>query len=169
MSKEKELSALQRGYYTREELSHVLPSRERVEQGRTGVIECVEEIPCNPCAYVCPVDAIVKDSLCTPPTVLPEKCIGCTKCVGICPGLAIFNLLIKDGKGYVTMPYELRPEPKVGDKATMYDRSGKDVGVGTIVNPTYKDKGDSYPRWNVTVEMDDPDLCFEVRSIKILK
>jgi hypothetical protein len=47
------------------------------------------------------------------------------------------------------------------------DRSGKTVGEGKIVNPTYQAKGDAYPRWVVTVEMDDPALSYEVRAIKI--
>ena len=167
MNPENELSPLQRGYYTREEISHVLPSKERVEKGRVAVIECIEEIPCNPCAVVCPVKAIFKETLCTPSIVQTDKCSGCTKCVGVCPGLAIFLQLIKDGKGYVTMPYELSPEPKLGDKATLFNRAGEDVGTGIIVQPTYQSKDDAYPRWIVTVEMNDLDLCYDVRAIKI--
>ncbi len=168
MSIDNKLSATQRGYYTREELSPILPSRERVEKGRVAVIECIEAIPCNPCAGVCPVNGVQKDGLSVPPLVLPEKCIGCTKCIAVCPGLAIFNMMIKDGKGYVTMPYELNPYPTLGDKVKMLDRGGNDRGVGTIVQPTYNDRGDSRPRWIVTVKMDNPDLSYEVRAIKIL-
>ncbi len=76
---------------------------------------------------------------------------------------------IEDGKGYVTMAYEFLPEPKIGDKAQLLDRSGKVVGEGRIVNPTYQAKGDAYPRWVVTVEMDDPELSYEVRAIRILE
>jgi hypothetical protein len=54
-------------------------------------------------------------------------------------------------------------------KAELLDRSGKVVGLGTIVNPTYQAKGDAYPRWVVTVEMEDPELSYEVRAIKILE
>lgn len=167
MIHELELNALQRGYYTREELTHILPSRERVEKGKVAVIECIEPIPCNPCAHVCPSNGIKKDGLSKPSEVQEDKCSGCTKCVAVCPGLAIFLQEIKKGKGYVTMPYELLPAPKVGAKADMMDRSGKGVGVGSIVHPTYQAKGDAYPRWIVTVEMDDPELCYEVRAIKI--
>jgi hypothetical protein len=73
-------------------------------------------------------------------------------------------MLFKDGKGYVTMPYELSPDPTIGARADMMDRSGKVVGVGTIVHPTYRARDDSVPRWVVTVEMDDPDLTYEVRA-----
>ncbi|MCJ7732018.1 4Fe-4S binding protein [Candidatus Bathyarchaeota archaeon] len=166
-----ELNALQRGYYKREELEKfgALPSEEIVKRKRVAVIECVEEIPCNPCSVVCRVDAVVKESLCTPPKVQTEKCIGCTICVSVCPGLAIFLQAIKDGKGYVTLPYELLPAPKVGMKVQLMDRSGTVVGEGNIVMPTYQAKGDAYPRWVVTVEMDDPNLSYEVRSIKIVE
>jgi Fe-S-cluster-containing hydrogenase component 2 len=167
---DEELKAVQRGYNTREELDelNVLPSEEIVALKRVAMIECTEEIPCNPCAYVCRVDAISKDSLSSPGTVDFEKCSGCTACVAVCPGLSIFLQQIKDGKGYVTLPYELLPAPKDGDRVELTDRSGKIVGEGIIVKPTYQARGDAYPRWVVTVEMDNPALSYEVRSIKIL-
>ena len=168
---DEELEAVQRGYNTREELDELnaLPPEEIVTSKRVAMIECTEEIPCNPCAYVCRVDAISKDSLSAPGTVDWEKCSGCTACVAVCPGLSIFLQQIKDGKGYVTLPYELLPAPKDGDSVELIDRSGKVVGEGVIVKPTYQARGDAYPRWVVTVEMDEPALSYEVRSIKILR
>ena len=170
MTKE-ELNAFQRGYHRKEELDElaVLPPEETIKEKRVAIIECVEEIPCNPCAVVCRLDAIEKEGLCDVAKINWEKCSGCTLCVAVCPGLAIFLQNIKDGKGYVTMPYELLPPPKVGMKAQLMDRSGKVVGEGTIVNPTYQAKGDAYPLWVVTVEMNDPELSYEVRAIKILE
>jgi Fe-S-cluster-containing hydrogenase component 2 len=167
---EEELNAVQRGYNTKEELQELeaLPPKEIVTTKRVAIIECTEEIPCNPCAFVCKVDAISKESLSTPGVVNWEKCSGCTACVAICPGLSVFMQQIKDGKGYVTMPYELLPAPKMGDKVALMDRSGKVVGEGVIVMPTYQARGDAYPRWVVTVEMDDPELSYEVRAFKIL-
>lgn len=164
-----ELNALQRGYYKKEELEEfsVLPPKDVVQKKRVALIECVEEIPCNPCSVVCRVNAIQKENLCTPPVVDWEKCTGCTLCVSVCPGLAIFLQSIKDGKGYVTLPYELLPTPKVGMRVKLLDRSGTEVGIGNIVTPTYQAKGDAYPRWVVTVEMDDPELSYEVRAINI--
>ncbi|MES0325228.1 MAG: 4Fe-4S binding protein [Candidatus Bathyarchaeia archaeon] len=164
-----ELNALQRGYHKREELEEfkVLPPESIVSQKRVALIECVEEIPCNPCAVVCRVDAIEKETLCSPAIVDWEKCTGCTLCVAVCPGLSIYLQSIKDGKGYVTMPYEVLPAPKVDMTVQLKDRSGKTVGEGKIVMPTYQAKGDAYPRWVVTVEMDDPALSYEVRAIKI--
>ena len=76
-----ELNALQRGYHKLEELKEfsVIPPKEIVEQKRVALIECVEEIPCNPCALVCRIDAVSKETLCTPPVVDWNKCSGCTK------------------------------------------------------------------------------------------
>lgn len=171
MTENEELNYLQRGYNTCEELEEfkALPPREKDLSKRIAIIECVEEIPCNPCAYACRVDAIQKEGLCTPGVVDWDKCTGCTMCVAVCPGLSIFCQQIKDGKGYVTLPYELKPDPKTGVKVELLDRSGKKVGEGRIVNPTYQARGDAYPRWVVTVEMDDPELSYEVRAIKILR
>lgn len=164
-----EQSALQRGYNKREELKHKLPPKEKIQNKRVAIIECIENIPCNPCGAVCRVGAINKENLCTPGVVDVEKCTGCTRCVAVCPGLSIFLQEIKDGKGYVTLPYELLPAPKVGAKVDLFNRAGELVGKGKIVQPTYQAQGDAYPRWVVTVEMDDPELSYEVRAIKILE
>jgi len=168
---EEEMKPVQRGYYTREELEElgVFPPREELEKKRLCVIECVEEIPCNPCAAVCRSGAIIKEGLCKPPVVDWKACIGCTMCVAVCPGMSIFMQWIEDGDGYVTMPYELLPEPKIGDRVQLLNRKGEAVGEGMIVNPTYQARGDAHPRWVVTVKMDDPDLSYEVRAFKILE
>ena len=168
---EEKLTAVQRGFNTREELEELdtLPPKEILIGKRKAIIECIEEIPCNPCAYICRTDAIEKTSLSSLGKVDWDKCGGCTQCVAVCPGLSVFMQMIKDGKGYVTMPYEVLPEPKVGQRAKLMDREGIEVGEGTIVNPTYQAKGDAYPRWVVTVEMDDEELSYAVRAIKLIE
>ena len=67
------------------------PGEECLERKKVAVLECVEDIPCNPCEVSCPTGAIVVGA---PITNLPridgEKCTGCGLCVAVCPGLAIF-------------------------------------------------------------------------------
>ncbi len=164
-----DLNPFQRGYYTKEEFdnANVLPIN--IQGRRVAVIECPEKIPCNPCGFVCRFGAIYKKDLCTPGVVDWEKCTGCTLCVTVCPGMAIFLQKVENDKGQVTVPYELLPEPVIGDKAELLDRAGKYVGVGVVIGPTYQAKGDCYPRWVVTVEMEPPELAYEVRAIKILR
>jgi NADPH-dependent 2,4-dienoyl-CoA reductase/sulfur reductase-like enzyme/Fe-S-cluster-containing hydrogenase component 2/bacterioferritin-associated ferredoxin len=55
------------------------------------VFRCHQEIPCNPCSTVCPRDLIHIDGEITSIPYFQEEdlCIGCGKCVAVCPGLAI--------------------------------------------------------------------------------
>ena len=48
------------GVPSKEELASCpgVPSEERMRQGRVAVIECVQEIPCNPCSFSCKFNAI---------------------------------------------------------------------------------------------------------------
>jgi sarcosine oxidase subunit alpha len=62
------------------------------EDGIFPVFHCNQEIPCNPCTSVCPQEQIeTVDNLITQlPYFKGEKeCIGCGKCVAVCPGLAV--------------------------------------------------------------------------------
>ncbi len=100
-----------------------IPSKKQLEKG-VAILECVQEIPCNPCVDSCPVHAISMEDINAPPVNDFEKCIGCTKCVGICPGLAIFVVKLKDDKAWVTLPYEFVTVPNVGDRVQALDRTG---------------------------------------------
>ena len=53
---------------------------------RKILIDCKQNIPCDPCCHVCPTGAIVfGDSITDLPQVIEEKCIGCGKCESHCP------------------------------------------------------------------------------------
>ncbi len=158
---------LSRGYLTVEELKkiHPLPSEERLRKKPVAVPECPQEIPCTPCAEICPVNAI---SMPTPndlPKVNYEKCIGCSLCVQICPGLAFFMVQYKDDKARVTMPYELLPVPKRGDEVILLNRRGEEIGEGKVVLviPREKSIGDTNV---ITVEV-PIELAWEARAIKV--
>lgn len=141
-----------------------LPSRERLARGPVAIIECTEDIPCDPCVEACKLGAISKASLTTPPDIDYEKCTGCASCVDVCPGLAIFviNMNYKEGKALVSIPYEMLPVPKRGERVDALDRSGKKIGVGEIVK-VRKGKGATFV---VSVAI-GKDLAMEARSIRI--
>jgi Fe-S-cluster-containing hydrogenase component 2 len=137
-----------------------IPTKKQLEKG-VAILECIQEIPCNPCVESCPVCAISMKDINAPPISDYEKCIGCTKCVGVCPGLAIFVVKIKDGKAFVTLQYEFLPAPKVGDKVKVLNRKGAKVGLGIIRRVVKQGK-----TMVITVET-DKDLAMDVRNIRV--
>jgi len=124
------------GVLTKAELKVLsgVPSEERLGKGPVAVVECNQEIPCNPCQAACPREAIRVDTLTSVPVLDEDKCNGCGTCVAPCPGLAIFvvDMTYSDDKALVTMPYEFLPYPEVGETVDGLDRSGKRICEGTI-------------------------------------
>jgi Fe-S-cluster-containing hydrogenase component 2 len=137
-----------------------VPSKKQLEKG-VAILECVQEIPCNPCVDSCPVHAISMKDINAPPVNDFEKCIGCTKCVGICPGLAIFVVKVKDDKAWVTLPYEFVPVPQVGDIVKALDRTGA-VRSNALVKKVIK-QGKTMV---ITIEVKS-DLAMDIRNIKV--
>lgn len=92
------------------------------------MIECVQDIPCNPCEAACPFGAItVGKPITNLPVLDGEKCTGCGTCLPRCPGLAIFRVdMSKSGdKATVQFPWEYLPTPSKGDEAIAVDRAGQ--------------------------------------------
>ena len=126
------------GYLSEAQLkdSPGVPSEARRRKGPVACIECMEDIPCNPCESSCNVGAIhVGKDITNLPHLDEDKCVACQTCVYICPGQAIFMIdeSLPDGKATVMMPYEYRPLPEKGDVVTAVDRAGKDLGDATVV------------------------------------
>ena len=113
-----------------------VPPAERPAAGPVVMVECIENIPCNPCAYACPRKAItIEGELTDTPKIDFSKCNGCTLCISKCPGLAIF-VVHKDfskTEATVTMPYELLPRPETGSRVVCLDRAGRSVCSGKVV------------------------------------
>ncbi len=112
------------------------PTAEQFEKGPTVVIECVEEIPCNPCEMACPRHAItVGNPITNLPMIAHESCVACGLCISACPGLAIY---IKDWthspqRASISFPYEYVPLPAVGDQVDMVNRKGEPLCKGRIL------------------------------------
>lgn len=144
------------------------PGEERMKKGRVACVECVQEIPCNPCEGICPCHAItVGDQITNLPHLDEDKCTGCGLCVANCPGLAIFlvDKSLPDGEGTVDFPFEYLPLPEKGDVVDAVSRGGEFVCKGTVMAVTKVKSygGTAVVRLKVPVEYVD-----EVRSMKRL-
>ena len=99
-----------------------------------AVIECFQNIPCNPCVSTCKTGAITMNALTDLPAFHEEKCVGCKLCVAACPGQAIF--FVQDTSNEmteITFPYEYLPYPKEGQNVVASDREGKAVCKARVI------------------------------------
>ena len=165
MSKELKFS----GVISEEELKKCpgYPSEERFKKGPVAVIECIQEIPCNPCEAACPFGAIeIGEPITNSPVLDEKKCKGCGVCISSCPGLAIFTVDISYSKteAVISFPFEYLPLPKIGEKAKAVNREGKIVTIGRILKIKKPPKNDHTPIISLAVPKK---WAAEVRSIVI--
>ena len=129
-------SLLERGFVADDEISRFPGVTRRV--GIHPVIECTQNIPCNPCQDACPKHCIkVGDHITQLPAVEPDStCIGCGMCVASCPGQAIFLVDEKPEEGFadVTLPYEFLPVPAKGEHGVALGRDGSPVCEAEVVS-----------------------------------
>lgn len=128
-------SLLKKGYIADDEVTRY-PGVKFV-QGIHPIIECSQNIPCNPCQDSCQKNCIrIGENI----TSLPEfdestTCIGCGMCVAACSGQCIFLVDADAEENYthITIPYEFLPLPVEGSKGLALDRSGSAVCEATVV------------------------------------
>ncbi len=111
------------------------PGSERFDNGPVVVIECDEDIPCNPCEDICPSNAIsVGDPITNLPYIDPKKCDGCIVCISICPGLCMFivHKHYTETKSLIYLPYEMYPLPEKGAIVDGCNRMGERVCEATV-------------------------------------
>lgn len=98
-------------------------------KGIHPVIECTQNIPCNPCQDACSKKCIrIGEKITSLPAIDEEKqCVGCGMCVASCSGQSIFlvNEEYEEGFASITMPYEFLPFPVPGDKGHGLSRGGQ--------------------------------------------
>ncbi len=126
---------LTKGYLTNEEVLTYPGVTQKT--GVHPVIECSQNIPCNPCQDACPKKCItIGDKITALPVVAEDKsCTGCGLCVAACSGQSIFlvNEDQADGTAAVTIPYEFYPLPEKGMKGIALDRSGKQICEAEVI------------------------------------
>ena len=155
------------GNITSYELTNVLPPQSRLEKGPVAIIECLQDIPCDPCVSACPVNAIqMQSGITDKPQLQFETCTGCGACVPKCPGLAIFILNMKHAPGLATLAlsYEMLPLPEKNQLVEALDRSGKkicDAKVVRVINPPAYDRTAV-----VTIEI-PTDRVNDIRAIRV--
>jgi len=112
------------------------------------VLRCTQEIPCNPCATICPKHSIEMDGdpILGRPEFTGPECTGCAKCVAICPGLAITMVDKRKSpdRPVVTVPYEQGEVPVEPDTMVLAtDYEGQPVGMFKVLRvnrPKFADR-----------------------------
>ena len=129
------MNLLEKGFVADSEIERYPGVTHKV--GVHPVMECTQNIPCNPCQDACPKGCIkIGENITSLPVVdTAVECIGCGMCVASCSGQAIFLVEedIGEGFGTVTMPYEFSPLPKEGDIGIALGRDGKEVCEAKVV------------------------------------
>ena len=115
------------------------PDDSSPETGITPVIHCHQQIPCNPCVSVCKqgVIHIPGDSLLEKPKVVNNECIGCNKCLFVCPGLAISLVDYREDQENptVSLAYEVyNYEYKKGDAVPLTDYEGNRLQEAIVID-----------------------------------
>ncbi|MDO4565636.1 MAG: 4Fe-4S binding protein [Clostridia bacterium] len=129
---------INRGYLSEEELDLIpgVPFSGKIPDKKCAVIECPQEIPCDPCQSACPFGAITLNGehMTCLPCIEPEKCRGCGNCIPACPGMAIFVVDPNYAEGLceISLCYEFLPLPVKGDRVDVTDRSGNRLCDGVI-------------------------------------
>lgn len=155
------------GIPTDELINQVVPTEDRLSKGAVAIIECFQQIPCNPCYTSCSKGAIKElVDINERPEVNFDICNGCGVCISHCPGLAIFVVdhSYSPDKALIKLPYEFLPLPNKGDIVSALDRSGKKVGTAKVVNVVNTKAQDRTPV--IWIEVENA-LSMEVRNIKL--
>lgn len=159
------MSVALNGVPTKEELQRVTPPQEILAQKAAVMMECFQNIPCDPCAASCPFGAILPfNDINDLPQVDYSKCTGCGLCIASCPGLAIFVLdtHYSEREALIKIPYELLPIPRKGEIVTGLDREGKPVTEVKVEKIT-KTKNKTY----IISIIVPKELVLVIRNIKL--
>lgn len=135
------------------------------------ITHCFQEIPCNPCTESCIKQSIkIKDSNIMGTPIFEGECLGCSRCVSLCPGLAI-TLIDKrydDTRktARIVIPWEMPKDSiKVNQKISTTDIDGKIIGDGKIIAIKASDWQNKRQLVSVEIPYEDADKIVNI-SIK---
>lgn len=155
------------GVPTIEDIMNITPDSDRLSRGPVAVIECFQEIPCNPCYTKCKSGAIGEmTDINEIPHIDYNKCNGCGVCATACPGLAIFivDYNYSENKSLIKLPYEFLPVPSVGQIVKALNREGIIIGDAMVIRVQ---GGINQNKTSlVWLEVDKP-LAMEVRNFRM--
>ena len=100
------------------------------------IIECNQDIPCNPCEASCKFNAIkIGNKINQQPSIDNNLCKGCGLCLTACPGRAIRLLQYNydEDLSAITIPFEFYPHPKIGDNVEVLDSKGEFLVYGKVL------------------------------------
>jgi len=103
-------------------------------------IHCAQEIPCNPCTEACVLQSIkIKGNSMMGRPCFEGDCLGCARCIAICPGLAITLVDKSYDKSKKTarvgIPWEMpKGTIKIDQNVTTTDIKGNVIGKGKVIS-----------------------------------
>ena len=160
------------GYPSMDEIKEAngWPDEERFAKGPVAVVDCIQQIPCNPCESACPLHAIhIGEPITNTPQVDREKCIGCGMCVAACPGLAIFlvDKSYSETEATVSFPFEYDPLPEEGAEIDALSRAGEYVCKGRVIKVMNPKKNDHTPVVTIAIPKEHADTVRTMRRLKL--
>lgn len=112
-----------------------------MNSGVMPVIHCRQEIPCDPCVYLCPKGFFLIDEndIRTIPVFTSDSqhCIGCERCVAGCPGMAITLVDYRKNAemAHISIAVELTKDfLKIQDSVFLTDVDGNILTTATILD-----------------------------------
>jgi Fe-S-cluster-containing hydrogenase component 2 len=162
------MNLLKKGYVSDDEIERYPGVTHK--KGVHPVIECTQNIPCNPCQDACPKKCIsIGNNITSLPIVVKDsECINCGMCVASCSGQAIFLVDedCGDGTATVTLPYEFLPLPGEGEKGIALGRDGSEVCKAEVVSVK---SAKAFDKTNLLTMRVPKEYAMKARFFKVLK